>query len=170
MDYLVEAVRLLTGSEGIKFVFIGEGPMKEQVMSLREEYKLRNLEILSDVPTRRVVDYFNLADVCLVATRKSRLTSTILPVKMFDAWACGKPIVLSVDGEARDHLKRAKAGIWVEPEDYVGIANAIRKLKDSPQLCKEFGANGRKYVERYFSRKTQAERLERILVGIRGRG
>lgn len=166
MNYLVEAARLLGNLDSIRFLFIGEGPLKKEVMSLRERYQLRNLEVLNGVPAEKIVDYFNLADVCLVSTKKSALTATILPVKMFDAWACAKPIILSVDGEAKDHLRRANAGLWAEPEDPAAIANAIKRLLDNPRLCGELGVNGRKYVEKYFSRKTQAERLERILVDV----
>ena len=85
---------------------------------------------------------------------------------MFEAWACGRPIVLSVDGEAKEHLEKARAGVWVEPENVRGIKDAILFLYDHPELCREFGINGRSYVERFFSRKTQAERLEKILVKI----
>jgi glycosyltransferase involved in cell wall biosynthesis len=83
---------------------------------------------------------------------------------MFEAWACGRPIILSADGEAKEHMEKAHAGIWVEPENVRGIKDAILFLYDHPELCKEFGKNGRSYVERFFSRKTQAERLEKILV------
>jgi glycosyltransferase involved in cell wall biosynthesis len=166
MNHLVEAARLLSSKDSIRFLFVGEGPMKAQITSLCAKYQLKNLEILKDVPTEQIVDYFSMADVCLVSTKKSKLTNAILPVKMFDAWACGKPIILSVDGEAREHLEKAKAGLWVEPENPHQITQAIKYLYDNPELCKRFGSNGRKYVERNFSRKVQAERLERILLEV----
>ncbi|MGB2979809.1 MAG: glycosyltransferase [Candidatus Zixiibacteriota bacterium] len=150
----------------MKFLFVGEGPMTKQVMSLRNKHQLRNLDVLNGVPSEEIADSFNLADVCLVSTTKSKLTSQILPVKMFDAWACGKPIILSVDGEAREHLEKAEAGIWVEPEDSKGIANAVKYLFDNPGSCEVYGSNGRKYVEKHFSRKVQAEKLEKILLEV----
>ena len=163
MNSLVEVVKLLRQEKDIRFIFIGEGPMKKEVLRSRENYKLVNLQVLNDIPVERIIDYFNLADVCLVSAKKSKLSQVLLPVKMFDAWSCGKPIILSVDGEAREHLIRAKAGIWVEPENPEQIVNAIRHLLVNPDLCREFGENGRKYVEKHFSRKVQAERLEIIL-------
>jgi glycosyltransferase involved in cell wall biosynthesis len=163
MDSLVEAVKLLRQEKDIRFIFIGEGPMKNEVLQSREDYKLVNLQVLNDIPVEGIIDYFNLADVCLVSAKKSQLSHVLLPVKMFDAWSCGKPIILSVDGEAREHLVRAKGGIWVEPENPEQIVNAIRYLHVNPNLCREFGKNGRKYVEEHFSRKVQAERLEKIL-------
>ena len=168
MSSLTEAVRILADEGGIEFIFVGEGPMKAEVLRLREKYRLMNLKILSDVPREKIVDYFNLADVCLVSAKRDNLSRVLLPVKMFDAWACGRPVVLSVDGEAREHLQKAKAGLWAEPENPHGIAKAIRYLFDNPQLCKKYGSNGRKYVVKHFSRKVQAERLEKILLGVCG--
>ncbi len=168
MNSLIKAVKVLAGEEHMRFLFIGEGPMKNEVLRLREKLGLLNLEVINDVPRKKIMDYFNLADVCLVSAKRNKLSGLLLPVKMFDAWACGKPIVLSVDGEAREHLEKAKAGVWVEPEDSQGIAKAINYLFDNPQLCKQYGSNGRKYVEKHFSRKVQAERLEKILLEVLG--
>jgi glycosyltransferase involved in cell wall biosynthesis len=105
-----------------------------------------------------------------VPLKNKEIFKFALPSKMFEAWACGRPIVLSVDGEAREHLKKAQAGVWVKPEDVVGIKDAILFLYDNPQLCKRFGRNGRAYVERHFSRRVQAERLEKILVKVADKG
>ena len=170
MNSLTEAVRILAEEDSIRFVFIGEGPMKSEVLRSQRKYHLANLKVLGDVPGQKLVDYLNLADVCLVSAKRHHLSRVLLPVKMFDAWACGKPIILSVDGEAREHLEKAEAGIWVEPEDSKGIANAVKYLLDNPESCEVYGSNGRKYVEKHFSRKTQAERLEKILVDVLGRG
>ena len=166
MNSLTEAVKKLADEDNIRFIFIGEGPMKSEVLRLQEKYQLANLEVLSDVRGEKIVDYFNLADVCLVSAKRHHLSRVLLPVKMFDAWACGKPIILSVDGEAREHLEKAEAGIWVEPEDSKGIANAVKYLFDNPESCEVYGSNGRKYVEKHFSRKVQAEKLEKILLEV----
>jgi len=166
MNYLIEATRLFANTNSFKFLFIGEGPMKSEMLRLREKYRLANLKVLNDVSRKKIIEYFNLADVCLVSAKKNNLCRLLLPVKMFDAWACGRPIILSVDGEAREHLERAKAGVWVKPEDSEGIANAIKYLFQNPELRKQYGNNGRKYVEKYFSRKVQAERLEKILLKV----
>jgi glycosyltransferase involved in cell wall biosynthesis len=168
MSSLTEVVRMLAGEGGIQFIFIGEGPMKSEVLCLREKYRLMNLKILNDIPREKIVDYLNLADVCLVSAKRDDLSRVLLPVKMFDAWACGRPIVLSVDGEAREHLEKAEAGLWAEPENPYEIARAIKCLFDNPQLCKKYGSNGRRYVKKHFSRKVQAERLEKILLEVCG--
>lgn len=163
---LVEVAKLLEKEDRIQFVFIGEGPKKKEVISLRDQYGLKNLKILESVSEKKIVDYYNLSDVCLVPSRRIEFSNLMMPLKMYNAWSCGRPIILSIDGEAKYHLNKAKGGVCVEPEDVVGIKNAILYLYNNPKLCEEYGKNGRKYVEKNFSRKLQAEKLEKILVKV----
>jgi glycosyltransferase involved in cell wall biosynthesis len=169
MDTLVETARILSDERRVEFLFVGEGPKKGEVLQLREEYGLTNLKVLDDVCREDIVEYFNLTDVCLVPAKRNKISFALLPVKMFDAWACGRPIILSVDGEAAQHLKKAQAGIWVEPENSEGIADAIKYFLNHPHLVEEHGSRGRRYVEKHFSRKMQAQRLEKILKQVSGR-
>jgi len=163
---LIEVARLLTHESSILFLLIGEGPMKNKVKDLSEKYQLTNLKIMGSVSTKNIVDYFNFADVCFVTVRKNPLSKIYMPVKMYDAWACGRPIILTVDGEAREHLNKANAGIYVDPEDHMGIKKAIINLFNNPDLCQKYGRNGRKYVEKHFSRKVLAQKLEKCLLTV----
>ena len=170
MKELVQVAALLKEEKAIQLIFMGNGPYRNASRRLCKQLRLSNLSFLDERPRKEVVKYICAADVCLVPLRKKEIFKSALPSKMFEAWACGRPIVLSVDGEAREHLEKAKAGVWVEPENVPGIKDGILFLYNHPELCKEFGRNGRSYVERYFSRKIQAERLEKILVNVVKKG
>jgi len=167
IEGLIQAALLLKEKKDIQLLFVGNGPCKSLSKNLCREQYVDNLFILDEKPRDEIVKYICAADVCLVPLKKKEIFKIALPSKMFEAWSCGRPIVLSVDGEAKKHLNQAQAGVWVEPEDAVGIGNAILFLYNNPQLCKKLGKNGRKYVERYFSRKIQAQRLEKILVKLK---
>jgi glycosyltransferase involved in cell wall biosynthesis len=68
-----------------------------------------------------------------------------------------------VNGEAREVLEEAGAGLHVEPEDPIQLAQAIMRLKENPLLGKEYGTKGRDFVMRHYDRKRLAERLEKVL-------
>ncbi len=95
--------------------------------------------------------------------RKLELFKGALPSKIFDAWACECPIVLSMEGEARKVLERAQAGVYVEPESPQGLAQAIQALSKTPDRCRSHGKNGRQFVEAHYSRQAQARRLADLL-------
>jgi len=163
MDALVEAARLLGDQPDIHFVFVGEGPKKPEVIALKEAHGLQNLTLLAERPTREMPAFLSAANVALVPLRKLELFRGALPSKMFDAWACACPIVLSIDGEARRALEEANAGVYAEPENPASIAEAIKSLRDAPERAKELGANGRRYVKDNYSREGMAQRLAVLL-------
>lgn len=170
MEELIQAATLLKEKKDIKLIFVGNGPCKNSSKNLCQTYNLNNLDFLDEKPREEIIRYICAADVCLVPLKNKEIFKFALPSKMFEAWACGRPIVLSVDGEAKKHLTKAQAGVWVKPENVTGIKDAILFLYNNPQLCKRFGRNGRSYVEKYFSRRVQAERLEKILVKVAANG
>ncbi len=166
IETLVEVAKLLKDNGKILFLFVGEGPLKKELLRLQESYELDNLRVIGQMPGKEVFRYTAAADVCLVPLKKADIFKSALPSKMFDAWACGRPIILTVDGEAREHLNKANAGIYVNPEDHVGIKEAIIHLFNNPGLCQEYGRNGRRYVVKHFSRKVWAQQLEKCLLTV----
>jgi glycosyltransferase involved in cell wall biosynthesis len=164
VDLLVKVAQVLKEKDYIKFLMVGNGPHLDKIKKLKDLHQLSNLDIQEEKPRDVLLKIIASADVCLVPVKKEEFFKSVLPVKMFEAWACGRPIILSADGEAKEHMEKAHAGVWVEPESVIGIKEAILFLHDRPELCKELGKNGRSYVEKYFSRKIQAEKLEKILV------
>lgn len=163
METLVEVARLLQGQRDVQFVFVGEGPKKADVVALRETHRLDNLTLLDERPASEMPALLSAANVALVPLRRLELFQGALPSKMFEAWACGCPVILSIAGEAQQVLAEAQAGLFAEPEDPVAIAAAIMALHDAPAWARELGQNGRRYVEAHYSRERMAQRLEALL-------
>jgi glycosyltransferase involved in cell wall biosynthesis len=89
---------------------------------------------------------------------------------MFDAWACQCPTLVSIDGEARQVLTAAKAGLYIEPENSEALVVAILQLQNDFAGSRQMGLNGRRIVTEYYSRQAQARQLERILTEILQKG
>jgi len=69
-----------------------------------------------------------------------------------------------VDGEARELLESAGGGVFVEPEDGRGFANAIEALIEcGPEGRDRMGARGRAYVLAHYTREAQGRRLVGLL-------
>jgi len=163
MEQLVEVVECLKPSQDIHFLFIGEGPVKQKVLELQKEKGLVNLTVLDEIPRERIAIHISAADCCLVPLKRKPLFLGALPSKMFDFMACERPVIVSVDGEARRIVEQSGAGIFVEPENTEQMVAAIRQMKDSPETCRHMGLAGRALVRERFSRRQQALKLEAIL-------
>ncbi len=164
METLMEVVEALKKEKRIHFVFIGEGPVKEKVQTIQREWALNNLTLMNEIPRDEIPAYISMADCCLVPLKKTDLFKGALPSKMFDYMACERPIIVSIDGEARRIVEESGGGVFVEPENIPEMINAILKLKSTPDSCEKMGKRGRAFVETHFSRRQKALELENILL------
>jgi glycosyltransferase involved in cell wall biosynthesis len=160
LETLIEAADLLAPHSDVRIVFVGEGPQKDELLALKERLGLTNLLMLPGQPLERMPAYLSMADVALVPLRKVDLFRGARPTKIFDAWACGLPVVLSVDGEARQVVESVGGGVFVEPENPQAIARALLSLRDDPGQRAEMGRRGQEAVERHYSLRAAAMTLE----------
>ncbi len=87
-----------------------------------------------------------------------------IPVKCFESWACGTPVVLStIDNcELAEIFDKCNAGIRVKPGDVNLFVEAVIQLLNSNELS-NLGMIGRKFVEENFDRKKQSEKIVEII-------
>ncbi len=166
LETIVQAAKILQKHEDICFLMVGEGPEKEVIRALVKRYSLDNMLLLPGQPRETIPSFLSAADVSLIPLKKIDLFKTVLPSKLFDAWACERPVILSVDGEARTILQAAQAGVYVPPEDPESLAQALIKIKDDPAARQQMGSNGRIYTVKHYSRQVLAKQLVDILEDI----
>ncbi|MFN8456759.1 MAG: glycosyltransferase family 4 protein [Anaerolineae bacterium] len=166
LETLLETAQLLATESDIQFVFVGEGPKKEDLLALKRQLGLTNVLMLPGQPLEEMSAYLSMADIALVPLRKVDLFLGALPTKMFDAWACQVPTVIAVDGEARAVLETMGAGVFVEPEQPEALATTLRQLKNEPDLLAEMGVKGRQAVLTQYSLPAVARRIELIFQDI----
>ncbi len=140
----------------VVFLLIGEGAEGARLRSKSAELRMENVRFRGKVQHDDVAACLAAADVCLVPLRKKEVFKTAIPSKMFEAMAAARPVILGVEGEARDILAAADAGIAVPPEDPIALAAAILRLQSDATLARRLGAAGRRAVTRKFSRRVQA--------------
>ena len=166
LETALEAARQLKAEPDVHFLFVGEGPKKAELLAAKERLGLANVTMLPERPRSDMPAFLSAADVALVPLRRLELFEGAVPSKMFDAWACGCPVILSIDGEARRVLEQADAGLFVEPEDAGQMAQAILHLKGDLALLRRYGDRGRSFVEENYSRQQLAARLEGLLQAV----
>jgi glycosyltransferase involved in cell wall biosynthesis len=158
LETLLEAAALLRErAPEVLFLLVGEGAEKARIVSLAHSRGLTNVRFVGQQPREKIPAYITASDVCLVLLKKSELFKTVLPTKMLEFMSCARPVILGVDGHARNVMERANAGIFVPPEDSAELADAILRLAADLALRESLGRNGRQYVLQHFSRQQTAE-------------
>lgn len=163
LETVLYAAKILEDQRDISFIFVGEGPRKAALLELSRSLNLENVRFLPEVPREDMPAFLSAAGCSIVPLRDESLFRGALPSKIFEAWACSRPVILSVAGEASRVLAEADGGIATKPEDPAEMARAILYLRDNPLEASRMGANGRAYVETNYSRRSQAQQLERLL-------
>jgi colanic acid biosynthesis glycosyl transferase WcaI len=138
------------------FLLIGEGAEKERIVELSAGRGLSNMQFLSQQPRERIPAYISAADLCLVMLKKTELFKTVIPTKLLEYMACERPVIVAVDGQARQIVEEAGAGIFVEPENSKDLVRAILNLAKNPEHRRKMGANGRQYIVSKLSREKTA--------------
>ncbi len=157
IDKVFHAVKNLND---VKLVVAGYGDQIEEIQALFSE-KADKAQFLGRINYNEVIDrttsadlLFALYDPVVPNTRYSIL------IKVLEAMMCGKPILVSKDTATADIVKKEKCGLIIEdPRNPEEIKNAILKLKNSPELCRQLGNNGRKAYEQFYSHDIMKERL-----------
>lgn len=152
LSSVLDAAGRLKHDQRIQFLFIGDGAEKEDLVRRKEALGLSNVCFLDHMPQTEAQRYIAASDICLVPLRKAELFNTTIPSKLYNLMACARPIVLSVDGEARELVEQAGAGVYVEPENSPALADAILKLANDPIRRAELGASGRRFVAAHYDK------------------
>lgn len=153
LDTLLDAASLLKDQERIKFLLVGDGPEKARLMARKGAENLKNVIFIDLVPRNEMPSVLNAADVALVPLKKMELFLGAIPSKIFENLAFKKPLLLAVDGEARElFIEKTPCGLFVVPESPAALADAALNLFRNPELRRTLGDNGYQLVQRDFMR------------------
>jgi glycosyltransferase involved in cell wall biosynthesis len=154
---LVDVAKELEKSEPqIFFLVIGEGAEKKSLENMIGVNKLSNIAVFSAQPRTRLPAIISSSAICLVLLKKAELFKTVIPTKMLEYMACGRPLIAGVEGEAAELIHASNSGVCVEPGDSQALSEAIRSLFRDSALRQSFGQNARAYIVKFLSRERTA--------------
>ena len=163
LETILKAAQILSDDPGIQFILVGDGPQRASLIGMAEGMRLGNVSILPEQPRQRIPAYLSSADIALIPLRKIPQFQMAVPSKLFDAWACERPVICSVEGEAQQVVQAAGGGVNIPAEDSRALADALLDLKREPQIYVAMGKSGRAYTCANYSRQALAQRLIQTL-------
>lgn len=154
LDVILDCAKLMEHHKHIKFLIIGDGPEKIRLLRKAEDMQLGSVRFVGNIPRTAMSEAIAACNAYIVPLKKNDLFLGAIPSKLFEPLAMGKPILLGVDGEARElFITRGKAGLFFEPENADDLSYKISEMITDSNYLKQMGLNGKKYVAENFNRK-----------------
>jgi len=164
IHYLIRSVPyILEECPDTKILIVGDGPEKEELVKLAKEIGVSDWIIFAGmVSYDKVLLYINASDICVAPfIRERNEKSGVSPLKIYEYGACEKAIVASrLPG--LEFIEQDKLGILVEPDRPEELAAAIIKLLREPEIRRQMGENGRKYVVENHSWESVARKVAEV--------
>lgn len=141
----------------VRFLLFGDGADRASLEMRAEAEGIGNVEFCGKVDAAGVYTVLKHADVSYVPLVSSRLRDSI-PTKIYEALACGCPVLLAAEGDAADLLDACGLGAHAEPEDSSALLAAFDQLVEEAFSDEERAAASEWVIENH-SRQRFAQQL-----------
>jgi glycosyltransferase involved in cell wall biosynthesis len=166
LEIIVNVAERFKG-QPIKFVLLGSGPEKDKLLDLNKKLGLSNVIFAEPVGRNEIGGIIKEIDISLVPLRKLDLFMGAIPSKIFEILAMEKPILLGVDGEARElFIDEGDSGWFFEPENLDDLELKINQIVIDKTAIEAKGKNGRLYVSEKFNRDTIVQKFYDFLMAM----
>lgn len=147
----------------IRFLVVGHGPLLPELERLRDELGLHQyLLLLGQKPYDELPQLLAASDVCLLPFQDNASTRYVVPMKLYDYLAAGKPVVANhLPGLAAEFSQ--EDGVLLAHGPQQVLEQALALAQDRPRL-QDLGAAARRRMEANGDWETVADRFEALLL------
>lgn len=164
LDFIVHSLAKIK-NKNIHFLFIGDGAIKETIVSIAKKLNLKNITFLPPIPKEDVPKYLSIIDVSLAPLKKEDNFKTVIPSKIFEASAMKKPTLLGVEGQALEIIEQYNAGLCFEPENENDFLEKLELIRSDKKLYIEL-QEGCRILAKAFDRNKLANKMLDIIKDI----
>ncbi len=160
LQYLIDSALLILREvpDTVFLVVGGTDKFAQYELELRKRIRHLDLEekfiIVKNVPEKDMPSYYNAADVCVFPS----INYEPLPTVIFEAMACGKPIVASNLGGIPEQL--GYKDTLVPQKNFIALAKMIIKILKDDSLAKELSNKNRKRAKEFHWEKISKMHVE----------
>ena len=161
LKYLVKAAKEIVAKyPQIKFVLIGDGPLREGLEQQVAELGLKDNFIFpgyqKDIP-----NHLKALDVFILPSLWEGFS-----IALIEALALGLPIITTDVGGNGELVKHNSTGLLIPSENPRAIKEAVFKMYRDKELRQKFAENGKAYYEKYCTVHTMVENYNELYLNL----
>ena len=149
-EVIIDAAHKYTGPP-VVWKLVGQGPLLDECR--RRATGLSNVEFIPWLPYEQLPDLIQQADILLGVFGTSAKAGRVIPNKVYQSLACGKPLVTrTAPAYPHSFTNNDTLGIgWVDPGDPQQLAAKVAELMVKRAALVEMGRQARQTYETHFS-------------------
>jgi len=155
LENIIDAAKILRDEEGIRFLIMGDGILRESLRRRIEMYGINNVVFLSYQPFSLMGKAYAASDLCLVPQAVETGFEAV-PSKVYRIMACARPVLAITDqhSDLARLVYEASCGKVVAPGSSEALADMIMSAFQNQSEWKKMGSAGREHVVQNYSRET----------------
>ena len=148
METVVRAAALLEASgETCRFLLVGDGEERPRIEAMVRDLGLRSVEFADSQAPEVLAETVRRSDLCLGIFGTTGKAARVVPNKVYEAMASGKPILTANTPAAREILTDGVDCLLCERGNPSSLADAIRRARADRELARRLGSNARRRFE-----------------------
>lgn len=167
IEHIIGAAERIQGQDPeIRFSLCGTGQTLPAMRQLVRSRRVANVEFLERRPSQELRRLICESDVCLGIFGTGPKARAVIPNKVFDALACGRPVITADTPAIREVLAPGD-DVWLcRGGDSHALAEAIMSIKADPGARSRIAAAGHRLFTRQFSLEALAGDVAQIILRV----
>lgn len=164
VEVMLEAASLLHDEPRIQFELIGSGQTAGAMQQRASDLGLENVTFIPGFyQPPDLLQMLSRASAFLGVFGDSPKTRYVIPSKVFENVVLGRPMITAESPALLECFTPGEHLLTVPPGDAAALAEVIRQLAASPDLCQRIGTNGARHIHESLLPQHIGATLERII-------
>jgi len=162
-EVAIELAKVRNDYPNLKLLVVGEGDDYHELQQIKKDCSLQQLVLVGWQPYEKIPEYIAASDICLLPAHNNEVMRNIVPIKMYEYMACGKPVISTKLPGIMSEFGFDNGVVYVDEPTEV--------LKKAVELCDDYRrkiqtwTRTRKLVEKYSWNEVTVE-FESILKAV----
>jgi glycosyltransferase involved in cell wall biosynthesis len=146
-EILTELAKHRRNDVRIRVLIVGDGDAYEELEQMRKDLRLESSVILAGKqPYDKIPEFIAAADICLLPAHNNKIMRHVVPIKMYEYMAMGKPVIATALPGVMKEFGIENGVLYIErPED--ALEKAMELIK--ADAIEAQGEKAREYIKDY---------------------
>jgi glycosyltransferase involved in cell wall biosynthesis len=131
IDTIVNAASIIEKNQkNIRWVLVGKGQEQEKIDALIKKNNLKSIHRISWIPYEKLINYIADSDVCLGIFGASGKSLRVIPNKVYQILAAGKPLITADTPAIREILGASPILRLITPGNQDALVSAVLEVRN----------------------------------------